>query len=74
MIDLEIMRLGYLASQKKRIEIGNYIIKFHRRKIKNMDYMYSIEVYFRGELKHRGFFAEYQNAVMHAGKIMYALL
>lgn len=74
MTDFRILELGYIVSQKKNVSIGNYTIKFHRRKIAKGDYMYMVEVYFKDELRERGIFTEYSNAVIFAGNIMHSLL
>lgn len=74
MTDFRIMELGYVASQKKKMSIGNYTIKFHRRKIAKGDYMYVVEVFFKNELKKKGIFTEYSNAVMYAGNVIFSLL
>lgn len=74
MEDFRILELGYIVSQKKSVNIGNYTVKFHRRKISEEEYMYVVEVYFKGELKSKGIFTEYSNAVKFAGNILYSLL
>ncbi|ARM75087.1 hypothetical protein [Acidianus manzaensis] len=74
MIDFRILELGYYASQKKNVNIGNYVIKFHRRKIAKNDYMYLVEIFYKNELKNKGIFTEYSNAVIFAGNIMLSLL
>ena len=62
------MILGYQVSQKKKINVGIYTIKFHRRKRKN-DYLYIVELERQGEIIERGIFTEYTNAVMYAGEV-----
>ncbi|AWR96608.1 hypothetical protein DFR86_02940 [Acidianus sulfidivorans JP7] len=74
MIDFRVLELGYHVSQKKNVSIGNYVIKFHRRKISKGDYIYLVEVFYRNELKKKGIFTEYSNAVIFAGQIMLSLL
>ncbi|BDB98838.1 hypothetical protein [Saccharolobus caldissimus] len=74
MVDnLEILSLGYYASQKKTVRIGRYTLKFHRRKREN-EYFYLVDLYLDDNLVNRGIFTEYQNAVIFAGSIMYKLL
>lgn len=63
-----IMLLGYQVSQKKRVEVGMYTIKFHRRRRKN-EYFYLVELERQGEIIERGLFTEYSNAVLYAGQL-----
>jgi len=62
------MLLGYQVSQKKRVEVGMYTIKFHRRRRKN-EYFYLVELERQGEIIERGLFTEYSNAVLYAGQL-----
>ncbi|MCI2415640.1 MAG: hypothetical protein MPF33_10450 [Candidatus Aramenus sp.] len=75
-MDIDKMILGYNVSQKKRVEVGNYVVKFRRRKVsrKNYEYIYVVELFFMGNLVRKGIFTEYSNAVSFAGEIMYSLL
>jgi len=63
-----IMILGYQVSQKKKVNVGIFTLKFHRRKRKN-DYLYIVELERQGEIMERGIFTEYANAVMYAGEV-----
>ncbi|AOL17123.1 hypothetical protein BFU36_10875 [Sulfolobus sp. A20] len=73
--EIEIMSLGYYASQKKTLILGRYVLKFHRRKNskKNM-YFYIVNLYHDDKLVRSGIFTEYRNAVIFAGSIIYKLL
>jgi len=75
-MNIDKMILGYNLSQKKKVTIGNYMIKFHRRKVskRKYDYLYVIEIFFKDNLIRRGIFSEYSNAVDFAGEFLYYLL
>ncbi len=75
-MDIDKMILGYNVSQKKRVEVGNYVVKFKRRKASRnkFEYIYVVELFFMGNLVKKGIFTEYSNAVSFAGEIVYSLL
>jgi hypothetical protein len=74
-MNIDKMILGYNLSQKKKVIIGNYMVKFHRRKVsRRYDYLYVIEIFFMDSLVKRGIFTEYSNAVDFAGEFLYSLL
>lgn len=71
MVDIyTIMLLGYEVSQKKRVNLGVYTLKFHRKKGKTPeDYLYIVTLLKEGKVVESGIFGDYQKAVIYAGQI-----
>lgn len=63
-----IMILGYQLSQKRKVKVGIYTLKFHRRK-RGKEIIYIVELELAGNVIERGIFYDYSNAVLYAGEL-----
>ncbi|AEB95603.1 MAG: hypothetical protein QXR57_04010 [Metallosphaera sp.] len=71
--ELELMNLGVLIIQRRKVSLGNYEIVFYRRRRGN-EFVYVVEVSLMGEIKARGLFTEFRNASLYAGTWLKSLM